>query len=145
MRLQKIARTISWLSFTPLLSFGLYTNIFQEVGLNLVSIAVYCIIAVQVFLLLAKFYIASYRLAIMQVFLLAFALYSWLLFPDTQFTRLMATNIALPLWLLGGSVLAIVGWTCHKAIVELKRETKPENPNQPLGPGGRLKRFLGGD
>ncbi len=122
MRLQIAARIIAWLSFVPILFWGLYTNLLLQVKINSVSIALYLIIGIQVSLLIAKLHIASFRLAIMQIFILALSIYFELLYPDANFSNLMPTNISFPLWVFCGSVLATAGWICHKAIIELKNK-----------------------
>ena len=131
MRLQKIAKTISWLSFMPML-WGFDVNFHEHVKINLVSGTIYAIIAIQICLLILKKYVASFRFAIIEISVYAFVFLVYL-YPDPHnSTQHVSFNIAIYLWFLGGSVLAIAGWICHKAILEIKSGVKQESTNQPM-------------
>jgi hypothetical protein len=79
---------------------------------------------------MTKRYVAVYRLTIGEISVFVFVLYVLLCFPVEHSQILVPFNIALYLWFLGGSALTVAGWICHKAILEIKCESKQESLNE---------------
>ncbi|MBI4802300.1 MAG: hypothetical protein HY796_07225 [Elusimicrobia bacterium] len=119
MTAQKPAKWISWLSCSWILLLNLRE--ISRYGFHIGAFILFAVVAVQIWLMLSKRYIAAFRLASVEVAITAFALFSSLYPPpDAAFVPLLPFKLAFWVWLFGGSTLTTAAWVCHKAAKAIK-------------------------
>ena len=130
MQMQKIAMIISWMSWAPFTVFFVILLIaFSRDSLKVLYllIPINILLLMHASLMIKRKRIASLRFAMGELFIIAYALSGLLFFPNRDEMQRMSIYLAVILWFLGGSIIAIAGWVCHKAVLEIKSGINPEN------------------
>lgn len=125
MRLQALAKFISWLSCFLVFLVAMFST--YDVGLHFGQIVVFAVVVVHLGLMLRKAYVLAFKFAsgelILSILLLLAILYP---LPDTVAMNtgklLLPFNQAIWVWIFLGAVFAILAWVCNKAAQELTKD-----------------------
>ena len=121
MRLQKIARTISWVAFIPILILMLCAKINSHTWSLVIQSGVYIAITVNVALLIKKKYISAFMFSIGWLAMDCLLVFG-LVFQDPELSvQKIDFAVGRGIWVISAVCLITAAWTCLKAIVEIKK------------------------